>query len=174
MSSPHPDTAALEEQVAELQQQVAALTLRVEELTRRLDETQSSGFEVVPEVPESASGSAAAETGEFGGPYSWTFREAVAKEIGHFLRRSLSGNYRGSSGREKVKELSSRFYLVVRDYEGNLYQRPVRVLTRFSEVRALCQRGGDWGDSIFVGVPSKREGLIAARTAELQWPPQSQ
>lgn len=175
MSLPAESALSAEEQIAELQQLVAALTARVVSLENRLEELQSAGFEVVNTTAASSSvAEPTTEAGEFGGPYSWTYREAVAREIGGFLRRALSGGYRGSSGREKIKSLSSRYYLVVRDFEGQVYDRPVRVYSRFADVRAACSRAGDWGDSIFVGVPSKREGSIAARAAELEWPSQVQ
>lgn len=167
-----------EEQVAELQQLVQALTIRVDALEQRLETLEASnsgaGFEVVGDTSAGYSAgapeSAEVEAGEFGGPYCWTYRETVAKEIGQFLRRAIDGSSRGSSGREKLGKLTSRYYLVIRDVGGNSYHHPVRVLTRFNDVRALCQHKGEWGDSIFVGVPSKREGSIAARTAGLTWP----
>lgn len=166
-----------EDQVAELRELIAALSLRVSFLESHLDELQEPTFQVVPEASEPASAStteAAVETGEFGGPYSWTYRETVAREIGAFIRRALNGSYRGSSGREKLKQLSSRYYIVVKTFDGQIFRDPVRVYTKFNEVRAVCQQGGDWGDSIFVGVPSKREGSIAVRAAGLTWPSQLQ
>eukprot|EP00435_Cladocopium_sp_Y103_P057708 s1516_g20.t1 len=71
------------------------------------------------------------------GGYSWPEREAVAREVGAFLRRCVDGENRGESGRDRLKGLQSRIYIVVRDKEDQIYN-PVRLVKSFSEVRALC------------------------------------
>lgn len=121
-------------------------------------ETASTAFEVVE--PASSTGT---------GTLTWAFRERVAREIGGFLRRSLDGRDRGASGRHQLGDLQSRIYIVVRDIEGNVFNPP-RLEDRFFRVRALCQRGNDWGDSIFIGLPSRREALIAVAAAGLLQP----
>lgn len=174
MSRSSGSSAHTEDLIRDLQRQISALTLRVDTLEAVVGANQAedsaSTFEVVSPAAAGYGESAEPEAGEFGGPYSWTFRESVAKEIGEFIKRALSGANRGSSGREKLQQLASRYYIVVRDFAGNTYRNPVKVLSRFKDVKALCQRDGDWGGSVFVGVPSKREGSIAVRTAELDWP----
>ena len=78
---------------------------------------------------------------------------------------------RGTSGRDRLS-LPSKFYLVVRDRAGRVYQNPVPVHSQFSAVKAICYSGGSWGDSMFVGVPTLREGQIAALAAGFGWPSQ--
>lgn len=107
------------------------------------------------------------------GGYSWPEREAVAREVGAFLKRCLNGENRGSSGRDKLKGLQSRIYVVVRDKEDRVFN-PVRLVKSFAEVRALCHRGEGWGDSIFVGLPSQAEAAVAVSAAGLGWPTPSQ
>ena len=104
-------------------------------------------------------------------PYSWSFREEVAREIGRFLARSLSGINRGSSGRERLRGLQSTVYVIVRDYEGVVSTNPVRVLRDFNAVRRLCCRGSSFGSSIFVGFPTIREGTVGVSEAGFTWPP---
>lgn len=100
---------------------------------------------------------------------SWAERERICEEIGNFLTRALAGGHRGNSGRDKLK-LASRLYLVVRDFRGAVTTRPVRVVSKFSEVKELCSVGNNWGDSIFVGLPSQREGRAVCETAGFGWP----
>ena len=100
---------------------------------------------------------------------SWPAREAIAEEIGRFLHRCISGQHRGASGRDK-NPLGSRLWLCVRDYHGQIYT-PVRVFRTWSSCKLLCKPNGqDPGDSVFVGVPSEREGRKAVETAGLVWP----
>ena len=100
---------------------------------------------------------------------SWPAREAIAEEIGRFLFRCVSGQHRGTSGRDK-NPLGSRLWICVRDYHGQIYT-PVRVFRTWSSCKLLCKPGGqDPGDSVFVGVPSEREGKKAVETAGLVWP----
>lgn len=55
-------------------------------------------------------------------------------------------------------QASSTVYLVVRDWSGTVTTDPCRVIYRPSVVRSLRSRNGQWGDSIFVGLPSCIEG----------------
>ena len=87
-------------------------------------------------------------------------RLALAKEIGKFLRRAVTGQPRGSSGRDRLK-LQNRCYLVVADFEGKALAEP-KFLTSFQEVKAICKRGSEAGDSVFVGLPTKWEAKSGA------------
>ena len=86
----------------------------------------------------------------------WVRREAIAREVGVWLRRALLGAHRGNSGRSRIRE-ASNYYLVCKDFSGTVSENPIRVFTRFSEVKALCNRHGSWGNSVFVGLPTLRE-----------------
>ena len=100
---------------------------------------------------------------------SWREREDIADQIGQFIARSVAGQHRGLSGREKVP-LASRLWVVVRDYAGQIYS-PVRVVRSWSSAKILVKKGQDCGDSIFVGFASEREGRRAIAVAGLSWPP---
>ena len=101
---------------------------------------------------------------------SWEEREGVAREIGAFLARALRGDHRGSSGREKLRYLQNRYYLIIRDKNGVVFTNPVLVVNTFAEVTQRCRHGNQWGDSVFVGVPSLREGRVAAQAGGFAWP----
>ena len=53
------------------------------------------------------------------GSPSSAFRIAIAQQEGRFLRTCLDGGHRKSSGRDLLN-LQSRYYIVVRDYSGNV------------------------------------------------------
>jgi hypothetical protein len=99
---------------------------------------------------------------------SWLERESICEEIGHYIQRALLGDHRGPSGGDRI-QLSSRVWLVFRDYEGLEY-RPVRVCRTFGECRDLVKRGQDCGDSVFVGLPSDREACRVTAAAGFDWP----
>ena len=98
----------------------------------------ASGFEAVSSV---ASGTSRTEESvafdTTGPPYSQEYRDAVAREIGRFLRKSLNGENRGESGRDKLRGLQSRYHIVVRDAQGNVHD-PVIVCDAYHKVRTLC------------------------------------
>lgn len=100
---------------------------------------------------------------------SWSVRERIAGDIGRFFVRCLEGTNRGSSGRDRLN-LPSRVYVVIRDKAGFITRDPVRVFTKFTEVKSLCAESGDFGQSIFCGFPSQREAKIAVEVAGLSWP----
>ena len=106
------------------------------------------------------------------GPYSWSLREAGARDIGAYLKRCLEGQHRGESGRDQINRLQSRVYIVVRDFDRKVCNPPL-LLKAFTEVRSLCNRDGNCGESIFIGVPSFHEASFAVLGAGLQWPPSS-
>jgi hypothetical protein len=173
----------LREEVRFLRDELRQLTVRVDRQEDRLSEVTDSlsvisavqSFDVVssasaatPATDQSARVVRDSDLSDTG-PYTWTFREEVAKEIGEFLKRSLQGQHRGESGRDKIKGLQNRLYIVARDAEGKVYN-PALVLKAFQRVKTLCYKNGSWGDSIFVGLPSYTEASIAVHHAGLQWP----
>ena len=100
--------------------------------------------------------------------YSERYRSEVASGVGRFFARCLSGQHRGTSGREKVK-LPSAVYILCRDHQGRCYN-PVQVHHSFSSLRALVKPRGDCGSSVFAGFPSLWEARTAVRSAGLNWP----
>ncbi|CAE6927060.1 unnamed protein product [Symbiodinium sp. CCMP2592] len=101
------------------------------------------------------------------GPPNSSFRTAVAKEVGQFLRRALDGGHLRTSGRSALT-LSSKYYIVLADFEGRRFSEPC-VFSAFAQAKALCIRGPDKGQSIFVGLPSQAECAVALREAGLSW-----
>lgn len=163
-----------EDEISTLVEAVERLSLRGEKDEEEKSEVSGYGastdWDRVTSVRVSRSSS---ELGERGGAsqasrggsgISWEFRQQVARDVGRFLRRALTGDHRQNSGRDRLK-LRSTCYLIVKDYEGRTYERPVRLETQFNKVVALCKRGDSWGDSIFVGLPSVEEARIAATEA---------
>ena len=102
--------------------------------------------------PERASSSRASQT--------WLEREIICDEIAEFIKRCLGGDYRGSSGRDRI-HLPSKIWLVFKDYEGLEY-RPVRVCRTWAACKELVKKAGSAGDSVFVGLPSEREACRVA------------
>jgi len=99
---------------------------------------------------------------------SWAERERICRGIGEFIQRALAGVHRGPSGRDLIP-LASRVWLVARSYTGEDYQ-PVRVFHRFADCKALVKRGQDCGASVFIGLPSEKEGKWVAAASGLGWP----
>ncbi|CAE7255205.1 unnamed protein product [Symbiodinium sp. CCMP2592] len=91
-----------------------------------------------------------------GGPTS-IFRTQVAREV--HLRSSC----------RSALTLQSRLYIVLADFEGRRFREPL-VFSSFGAAKALCIRGPDKGQSIFVGLPSQAEVLTALQEAGLSWP----
>lgn len=150
---------------------------KAEELVPALEEVPGSGASIcsysevssVQVQPPFASSAAGPVRPEVEG-YSWAFREQVARQIGEFLRRAVAGDHRQTSGRDRLRGLQSRLYIVVRDHSGKTTTQPVRVTAKFSRVRELCYKAGGWGDSVFVGIPTPEEGRLAVETAGYGWP----
>ena len=90
-------------------------------------------------------------------------RVSVAKEVGAFLGRACRGEHRGSSGRDRV-QLASRVYIVLAPFSGELYAE-ARLYSKFEPVR-----GPDPGRSVFVGLPTQWDALIALKEAGYDWP----
>ena len=149
---------ALRTEIALLRAEVSGLQARVAELERGRGSSSPNSFQVVaeaetPQEAETPTGAFEISAGDT------EARLALAKEIGKFLRRAIAGQPRGSSGRDRLK-LQNRCYLVVADFEGKALPAP-KFLTSFQEVKAICKRGSEAGDSVFVGLPSKWEARAA-------------
>ena len=150
--------------------QVERLTIRVVELEDRLRESEAglsashlSGSRGSPSVvgagPPSTAWSAVSGASSTG----------VARHIGRFLARGLSGQFRGSSGRDRLR-LQNRYYLICKTFEGVALEEPI-LASSFNEVRQQCKRGSDCGLSLFVGFPTLWEARVAATEAGLPLPP---
>ena len=171
------DSASLVEEVRALTRAVENLSVRVGALESERDsvEARSTGYSVVtPAASQAASGfghlvaqpkAAATSTPAV---QTWEQREVIAAEVGRWLRASLGGHHRGNSGRDRIL-LSSRLYIVIRDFSGVVTTDPVRIYSRFAEVREICFRG-HWGDSVFVGLPSQREVGVCLRAGGFTGP----
>ncbi|CAE7648407.1 Cdk10, partial [Symbiodinium necroappetens] len=78
----------------------------------------------------------------------------VADDIGAYIQRCLSGNNRGSSGRERVN-LANRIYVIARDAAGNLYD-PVRVENTWRDTQPLVTAEEEEGE---LGLDLRRYAL---------------
>ena len=170
-------------EVAELRLVVRDLQSRVEELERNQTRAaredsfqlilQAEGEAETPVPPASRPQAETPSRGteEVSGEVFSSDTEArvqLAKGIGKFLRRSVSGQPRGSSGRDRLR-LQNRCYLVISDYSGHQLSVP-KFLTSFQEVRQLCKRGSDVGSSVFVGLPTKWEARVALKAGDFALP----
>ena len=100
---------------------------------------------------------------------TWHEREAICVDIGRFVARCISGSHRSASGRDRIP-LTSRLWVIVRDYWGQIYT-PVKVVRSWSSCKNLCKPGNsECGDSVFVGLPSEREARKVVHAASLLWP----
>eukprot|EP00435_Cladocopium_sp_Y103_P037073 s2573_g9.t1 len=159
-------------EVAELRAVVRDLQRRVAELEANQSRAssadsfqlvlQAEGPEAETPIPQAGSSSRPEAETPQGGEYpsevathDTEARVLLAKGIGKFLRRAVSGQPRGSSGRDRLR-LQNRCYLVIADFSGQQLAVP-KFLTSFAEVRQLCKRGADVGGSVFVGLPTKWE-----------------
>ena len=105
--------ARLREEVRFLRDELRRLTVRVDQQGDQLSDLQDSvsaissphSIEVVSSVgaasaaatpPRTAGPANAEESADSTGPYTWEFRQAVAREIGAFVKRSLQGEHRVS------------------------------------------------------------------------------
>ena len=176
---------ALRAEIDSLRSSLEALRIEVRELSDRVIELEGGGripLSSPPRAPSAAASAKAASvtTSQYsvlsGSPSNRSVvgvedteaRARLAREIGDFIRRSLDGNFRGSSGRDRLR-LPSRLYLVFADFYGNRVEPP-RVLRSFSETAAICKQGPEAGQSIFVGVATQWEGRIVFNQAGFEWP----
>ena len=170
-------------QLSSLRIRVFAREERIEELERRLGEgARTPPSSVAPSevvrAPPSEAGSGAGSysllSGSVGGgtgPIAAEDHEGrvlLAKQCGRFLRRALRGDFRGSSGRDRLR-LQSRHYVVAKGFEGETYE-PVKVLDSFSQVRAICKRDYSCGQAVFLGFATKWELRIALEEGEFERP----
>jgi len=181
------EASELRAEVLALRAEVANLRVIVERQGEALRELQFlTGFEVV------ANESTAAEpqtrdTLPAAGPFvneaasselksgsDWTRRTQVAKEIGRFLRAGLEGRTI-DSGRSKVS-LKNCLYILARDKDGKDYTRPARIFRSWRGIRPFVEHQGRvegrLGHSVFIGLPSQREAIVACSEAGLEWPSQ--
>ena len=170
-------------QLSSLRIRVFAQEERIEELERRLGEgartppSSVAPLEVVRAPPSEAgsgAGSYSLLSGSAGGgvgPVTTEDHEGrvlLAKQCGRFLRRAVQGDFRGSSGRDRLR-LQSRHYVVARGFEGELYE-PVRILDSFTEVRSICKRDHSCGQAVFLGFATKWEVRIALEEGGFERP----
>ena len=95
-------------------------------------------------------------------------RSAIAREIGHFFARALSGSHRGPSGRSQ-NPLASRVYVVCRGADGTVFDPP-RLYHTLAAARTVCEDRGQLRDSVFCGFPSLWEARLACQAAGLRPP----
>ena len=93
---------------------------------------------------------------------------AAAQEIGAWIYRGLREQHRGLSGREKI-DLASKLYVVVKDISGTVFDL-TKVFNNWTGAKAVFSLDKQFGDSVFVGFPSKAEARIALSAAGLQIP----
>ena len=172
-----PDLRRVEQDNRLLREEVRLLSARVDHLTEqlsalRLDVETSQISE--DQSFQAASAASASEAGHSQTPDSLpsggalltpAIRTGICKDIGGFIRRALSGGHRGSSGRDRLN-LSSRIWLVFRNYRGQVFTQPCKLFHRFSEAKKECSGpGGDLGDSVFIGLPSLNDARIVVAEA---------
>ena len=159
----------LRREVVQLRGELVQLEGRVVELEsqRLVESLPDPEYEVVSAVGTSiASGSpqkplVGSESGRQSElPYD---RVRVAREIGQFLRRCLSGEPRGTSGRDRIAAPSS-VYIVCQSYDKEVFDPP-RIFFSWAAAKGLVIRRGSPGPSIFVGVPTVGEARIAVESA---------
>ena len=95
-------------------------------------------------------------------------RIEAAEEAGRFIQRSLAGDHRGTSGRERVP-FASRYYICFKDYLGNTYS-PAQVHRSWGSIKPLVKPNNQCGDSVFIGWPTLQEAKICCETAGVRWP----
>ena len=177
---------ALPAEIDSLRGIIEALRIEVRELGERVSELEGGGSQLLssppraPSIAAASAKSASTPTGHYslvsGSPSTRGIisvedteaRAQLAREIGDFIRRALEGNFRGTSGRDRLR-LASKLYLVFADFFGNRLNPP-RIIKSFSEVSTLCKRGPDAGQSVFIGVASQWEGRIVFNQAGFDWP----
>lgn len=98
---------------------------------------------------------------------TWQEREEIAVNLGLWVARSIRGEHRGASGRDR-NPLSSRVWVTVRDFQGLIYDPPL-IHKTWQGCKVLCKRGSEAGDSIFFGLPTQQEARRAVESAGLAW-----
>ena len=155
----------LRSEVAELRREIRLLEEKAQRLEEKVRELEEAEFELISSAPSER---ASARSTEEIGASDTAGRIALAQGIGHFLRRCLSGEPRGTSGREKLK-LQNRYYIICADLDGRRLSDPLFV-DNSATVKQLCKRGPSAGDSVFVGVATKWEAKLVFQAADLRVP----
>ena len=156
-----------------LRSQLVSLQVALEDLVERverLEVAESEKFSAVSSVldpREQSAVSSAPSTGLID-PKDTEGRRLLAAEIGKFLGRAAQGDFRGSSGRDRLR-VANRCYLVVKNFEGVALSTPL-FTQQFSEVRRLCKRGNECGASVFIGLATIWEAKVAIRHSGLPVP----
>lgn len=168
---------ALRAEVAELREELSRLRLEVSTLQRALlerdsDSEQSFSVVTAPHEATRAPASGYSTAAGSGGPTAsaslvWSERLLIAADIGKYLERADRGDHRGESGRSRIPA-GSRFWIVIRDFEGKRFN-PVRVFSRWSGAQAIVKRGSEVGQSLFVGLPSRKEVHFALLSGGFRW-----
>lgn len=162
-----PEVRILRAEVEVLRASLEALQIRVEELEAR-GEVRSLAEESASSVSARSAGTWSKVTDPvLVGDH--TARADLARQIGQFLDRALRGDFRGSSGRDRL-QLGNRYYIILKNFEGERLPEPL-VVSSFSEVRRLCKRGSECGASLFVGLATQWEARLALEEARLPVPP---
>lgn len=161
--------------VEDLQAALAELRLEVGQLRNQLSSVQERLSTLEGRTPGEAEDSASSVSGfEFldlpseSGYRVSAEREEASRQIGRWVRRALRGQSRGLSGRERITQ-SSRLYLVFKDFDLQVHDPPL-VFHRWGDCREVVARGGQPGDSIFIGLPSQAEARIVCGEAGLRVP----
>ena len=178
------EVQAIRTEIESLRLAIQALNLRVqglEENLQRVEEAEERRSETSSRAPGSSNypGSSVGTLGTETSAWSHLTRSPIsvedhegrlelAKQIGSFLKRANSGVHRGSSGRDRLS-LQSRYYVVVRDFEGVEHQPPLW-FDRFAPVRDRCKRGPNTGQSVFIGFPTQWEARVALLEAGFPLP----
>eukprot|EP00435_Cladocopium_sp_Y103_P076128 s59_g78.t1 len=137
--------------------------------SRRTSDSRTSGYPPRPVQPSSAAAAGGGSGASTSTPsISWREREEICDQIGLWVRRCIEGDHRESSGRDRIP-LGSKLWLVFRDIQGIIYDPPLCFRT-FAGAKALCKRGADAGDSVFVGLPSEREAVRVVREIQADYP----
>ena len=135
-------------------------------------EKSSVWTEVVGEeraqIPEASSRSRGSEDKRIVDQSDIGGRLELAKECGRFLARALRGDYRGGSGRDRLR-LGSVVYVVLATFSGERCYPP-KVIEDFASVKQLCKSGPHCGKSVFLGFASLWEAKEAVVSAGLEWP----
>ena len=125
-----------------LRAELLALQAEVIRLRARVSALEADRFELVEgEDPPAAAASSPVASPLPPAASSTLSREEVCKRVGEFLRRCLEGKHRGSSSRDLLG-LASRFWIVVRTFDGQVHDPP-RVFSKFGSCKPLVKRGSD-------------------------------
>ena len=161
-------------ELSSLRGQLNSLQVALEDLVERIERlevSESDRYSAItpyPEEREQRSGLSSPQQTSLVQVGDTEGRRELAAEIGRFLGRAAQGDYRGSSGRDRLR-LANRCYIVVKTFEGSTLPTPL-FTQQFSEVRRLCKRGNDCGAAVFVGLPTIWEAKVVIQHSGLPTP----